>query len=74
MAIEFKAITYEEARMEFFIQQRDAAKRRIEYWCKPGNAVRVGAFESHCRASQAGEEYAYYTDAIDALNKMEGKQ
>lgn len=64
---------YEECRLEFFQKQREAALKRIEYWCKPGVAKRFGTIEAHDRASQAGAEVSYYNDAIDALNKMEGK-
>lgn len=67
MAIEIKVMTYEESRLEFFERQREAAQRRIEYWCKPGQADRVGVLEAHDRASKAGAEVCYYTDAIHAL-------
>lgn len=67
MEIEIKAITYAESRLEFFERQREAAQRRIEYWRKPGQADRVGVLEAHDRASKAGTEVCYYTDAIHAL-------
>ena len=67
MAIEIKVMTYKESRLEFFERQRESAQRRIEYWCKPVQADRVGVLEALDRASKAVAEVCYYTDAINAL-------
>lgn len=69
MKIQIISKGYEESRLEFFQKQRDAASRRMEYWCKPGAADRVGVLEAHDRASEAGAEVSYYKDAINALQR-----
>lgn len=64
---ELKAITYEESRLEYFRKQRDAAERRMNYWCNAKQADRVGWMEASDRASEAGMQYNFYKDAIGAF-------
>lgn len=64
---ELKVITYEESRLEYFRKQRDSAERRINYWCRPKQANRVGWMEASDRASEAGMQYNFYKDALEAL-------
>ena len=65
--IKFESLTYEEARMKYFIEQRDSAERRVNYWCGPKQADRVGWMEASDRASEAGMQYNFYNDAIGAF-------
>lgn len=68
--VEFKAISYEESRLEYFRKQRDSAERRMNYWCRPKQADRVGWMEASDRASEAGAQYNYYKDALEALENQ----
>lgn len=65
--VELKAISYEESRLEYFRKQRDSAKRRMNYWCGAKQANRVGCMEASDRASEAGAQYNFYKDALEAL-------
>ena len=68
--VEIKAITYEEARLEYFRKQRDSAERRMNYWCSAKQADRVGWMEASDRASEAGMQYNFYKDALEALENQ----
>ena len=65
--LSFKSISYEEMRLEYFREQRDSAERRMNYWCRPKQADRVGWMEASDRASEAGAQYNFYKDALEAL-------
>lgn len=66
-----KVVTYEEARLKYFREQRDAAERRVNYWCNAKQADRVGWMEASDRASEAGMQYNFYKDAIVALGEKD---
>ena len=67
--IEIKAMTYEESRREYFEEQVRKAQRRIKYWdaridrSRPHNMRDPAAMN----ASDAGWEYNFYKDALEAL-------
>lgn len=65
--LSFKSISYEEMRLEYFRKQRDSAERRMNYWCSAKQADRVGWMEASDRASEAGAQYNFYNDALEAL-------
>lgn len=65
--LSFKSISYEEMRLEYFRKQRDAAERRMNYWCRSKQADRVGWMEASDRASEAGAQYNFYNDTLEAL-------
>ena len=73
--VNIKALTYEEARLQYFIEQKDAAERRIKYW---ESRARAGEYNSraHNNASEAGAEWNYLTDVVMLLSggAKEGKQ
>ena len=70
--IEIKAITYAQARTEFFRSRMERAQRQIKYW-----QARIRAYDNPDknmkylkyleRASGAGQEYNFYKDALQAI-------
>lgn len=68
---ELRTVSYEEARLKYFREQRDAAERRMDYWrrlVKKGNTA--GWLEAQDRASQAGFEYNFNKDALEAFGEV----
>lgn len=69
MMLELIGNSYEEQRTDFFKQKLEKAESRMNYWSK-----RVDSFHAyrlndaaHERASDAGWECCFYTDALKAL-------
>lgn len=61
--------SYEEQRTDFFKQKIEKAESRMNYWCKRTDSYseewrNMAAYE---RASDAGWEYSFYNDALEAL-------
>lgn len=70
--VEIKAITYEQARSDFLKAEMEKAQNRMKFWQtkikKAKNAIaEMGA---HDNASNAGWEYNYYKDALEALENQ----
>lgn len=64
--IELRAVTYEEARMEHFVQKREEAARKIKYW--GARAHKSSMMDvSQNKAADAGWEWNYYNDVIGLL-------
>ena len=69
---ELKSMTYEEARREHFTLLMNKAKRKKDYWSarldhkRPDNLMD----EAHIKASDAGWEYNFYKDALEALENQ----
>lgn len=67
--IEIKAITYEQARTDFLKAEMEKAQNRMKFWQtkikKAKNAI--AEMEAHDNASNAGWEYNFYKDALEAL-------
>ena len=68
--LSFKSISYEKMRLEYFRKQRDAAERRMNYWRGAKQADRVGWMEASDRASEAGAQYSFYKDVLEALENQ----
>ena len=66
---EIKEISYEEARSEYLKEQMQRAQRSMKYWesridrSRPHNLMDV----AHGKAADAGWEYSFYKDALEAL-------
>ena len=67
--VEIKAITYEQARTDFLKAEMEKAQNRMKFWQtkikKAKNAITE--MEAHDNASNAGWEYNFYKDALEAL-------
>lgn len=67
--VEIKAVTYEETRSDFLKAEMEKAQNRMKFWQtkikKAKNAV--AEMEAHDNASNAGWEYNFYKDALEAL-------
>ena len=63
------AMTYEQVRSKYFEEQMQKAQRRMKYWearidrTRPDNLMD----EAHSKAADAGWEYNFYKDALEAL-------
>lgn len=70
--IDIKAISYEQARTDFLKAELQKAENRIKFWqMKIKNAKSVTQeMEAHDNASNAGWEYSFYKDALEALDAM----
>ncbi len=68
-----KVIGYEEARTNFLKSEMEKAQNRIKFWQtkikKAKNAI--AEMEAHDNASNAGWEYNFYKDALEALEAGE---
>lgn len=68
-----KVIGYEEARTNFLKSEMEKAQHRIKFWQtkikKAKNAI--AEMEAHDNASNAGWEYNFYKDALEALEAGE---
>lgn len=66
---EIKSMTYEESRRKYFEEQMQKAQRSMKYWearidrTRPNNLMDV----AHGKAADAGWEYNFYKDALEAL-------
>lgn len=65
--IKIRAVSYEEGRLAYFKEQRAAAQRRMEYWCRPGQPDRYGWMETEDRATENGMICSYLDDVIRLL-------
>ena len=67
--VEITAMTYEQVRSKYFEEQMQKAQRRMKYWearidrTRPDNLMD----EAHGKAADAGWEYNFYKDALEAL-------
>ena len=65
----FKAITYEEARYEFFLQKKHEAERKLQWYEKRlKKAHGHWAMHLHDVCSDLGAEINYYDDAMKAFD------
>lgn len=64
--MQFKQVSYEEARLEFFREQYVNAKKKLAFWVKALNSKRYvfpqSEYEDIC--SECGAQIGYYADAI----------
>lgn len=69
MKIELKSMTYEECRTEHFKQLMKKMQRKIAWWKERENKLRPldMASRSHIECSEAGMQYNFYKDALEAL-------
>ena len=67
--VEITAMIYEQVRSKYFEEQMQKAQRRMKYWearidrTRPDNLMD----EAHGKAADAGWEYNFYKDALEAL-------
>ena len=67
--VEITAMTYEQVRSKYFEEQMQKTQRRMKYWearidrTRPDNLMD----EAHGKAADAGWEYNFYKDALEAL-------
>lgn len=67
-----KAVTYEEARYEFFLQKLHEAERKLEHWQKRlALAKGYNAVNAHDICSKLGWEVNFYKDALRCLGGAE---
>ena len=66
---EIKGATYEQCRRDFLEQEMQKAQNRIDFWKRKLEKAKAGMaqLECHKNASDAGWEYNYYKDALEAL-------
>ena len=67
MTLTIKSITYEEARLEYFREQKAKAERSLQYWAN--RAVKDPCYISgtHAKACDAADRISFYTDVIKKL-------
>lgn len=67
--VEIKSMTYEQARRDYFELEMQRAQNRIEHWKRKLEKAKSGTaqIEAHKNASDAGWEYNFYKDALEAL-------
>ena len=65
--IEIRVITYEEARLDYFINQRAAARRRLKYWAARAAKAKSPLAHSIDMVSDMADEWHYYNDVIGLL-------
>ena len=68
--VKIKAITYGQARTDFLKAEMEKAQNRMKFWQtkikKAKNAI--AEMEAHNNASNAGWEFNFYRDALEALD------
>lgn len=65
--LEIRAVTYEEARLDYFIKQRAAARRRLKYWAAKAAKAKSPLVHSVYMVSDVADEWNYYNDVIGLL-------
>lgn len=71
MEITLKSITYEEARLEYFREQKVKAEHSLKYWAN--RAVKDPCYISgtHDKACEAADRISFYNDVIKILEEKE---
>ena len=69
---EVKSMSYEECRAEHFKQLMKKMQRKIDWWQARENKLRPldMASRSHIECSEAGTQYNFYKDALEALENQ----
>ena len=69
---ELKSVTYEECRAEHFKQLMKKMQRKIDWWQARENKLRPldMASRPHIECSEAGMQYNFYKDALEALENQ----
>lgn len=61
------SLSYEDARLEFFRAQREAARRRMKYWQGLVKPTTTPMHEEYHNATEAAEQWSYYNDIVKML-------
>lgn len=70
-----QAISYEEARLAYFTEKRNAAQKRLDRLARKVDENEPYLSECQERLNDAGQELSYYNDVVEMLKKeMEGKK
>ena len=72
MAANLVPVSYEQCRREYFENEMQKAKNKVDYWVKRAEKAPSGTqqMEAHNNASNAGWEVNYYKDALAALDAI----
>lgn len=63
-----KAITYEEARRDFFLEKKHEAERKLQYWKKRlSKKMQMRTLHIDQKCADLGWEINFYNDALRAL-------
>ena len=66
---QIKAVSYEEQRSEHFRKLMEKMQRKIDWWQSAGRSFnRNYNSRWHNECSEAGRQYSFYKDALEALN------
>jgi hypothetical protein len=65
--VEIRAITYEDARLDYFIKQRAATRRRLKYWAAKAAKAKSPLARSIDMVSDVADEWHYLNDVIGLL-------
>lgn len=70
---EIHSRSFEEARKAFFELEMQKAQNRIDFWRRKLEKAKYGTaqLECHKNASDAGWEYNFYKDALEALERVQ---
>ena len=70
--VEIKVVSYEQCRRDFMLNEMQKAQNRIDFWKRKLEKAKSGTaqLECHKNASDAGWEYNYYKDALEALENQ----
>lgn len=61
------SLSYEDARLEFFRAQREAARRRMEYWKLRIKPTTTPMHPEYHNVTEAAEHWNYYNDIVEML-------
>lgn len=68
---ELKAVSYEEQRADHFRKLMEKAQRKIDWWQAAGRSLnRSYNSRWHNECSEAGMQYNFYKDALEALENQ----
>ena len=69
--IEIKVVSYEEQRTEHFRELMKKMQRKIDWWQAAGRSLnRSYNSRWHNECSEAGVQYSFYKDALEALENQ----
>ena len=67
--MKIELITYKEARLEFFVKQRELAEKRYKRAVKKTNPSDSYLSNEFHLASEAGQELSFYNDVVEMLGR-----
>ena len=73
LTITIVPLSYEEARLDFFREQRTVAKRRMDYWAARIKPTTTPMRPEYEKVTRAADEWNYYNDIVLMLEEKNGQ-